>query len=233
MDLKTMYRLHWGGKGLKDEAWEQMLHDEFEPRLRRMEEEAERTGWLAPRVRYGYFPANSEGNDLIVFDPENPDKEIARFTFPRQPARERLCLADYFLPLTSGKRDVVALQIVTVGKKATELTERLQAAGEYSESFFKHGLSVSAAEGVAEYAHQRIREELGIGPEGGKRYSWGYPACPDLSQHAIVAQLLDPAAIGVEVTNGFQFVPEQSTAAIIVPHPDAKYYALARTGGVE
>jgi 5-methyltetrahydrofolate--homocysteine methyltransferase len=233
MDLKTMYRLHWGGKGLKDEVWDQMLHGEFEPRLRRMEEEAERTGWLAPRVRYGYFPANSEGNDLIVFDPENPDRELARFTFPRQPARERLCLADYFLPLSGGKRDVVAFQIVTVGRNATERTEKLQAAGEYSEAFFSHGLSVSAAEGVAEYAHQRIREELGIGSEGGKRYSWGYPACPDLEQHGIVAKLLDPAAIGVEVTNGFQFVPEQSTAAIVVPHPDAKYYALARTGGTD
>jgi 5-methyltetrahydrofolate--homocysteine methyltransferase len=233
MDLKTMYRLHWGGKGLKDAAWEDMLHNEFEPRLLKMEREAEETGWLAPRVRYGYFPANSDGNDLIVFDPEHPDRELARFNFPRQPARERLCLADYFLPSTGGKRDVVALQIVTVGKSATERTERLQAAGEYSESFFCHGLSVSAAEGVAEYAHQRIRGDLGIGPEGGKRYSWGYPACPDLSQHKIVEELLDSRSIGVEVTDGFQFVPEQTTAAIIVPHPDAKYYAMARTGGIE
>lgn len=233
MDLKTMYRLHWGGKGLKDEAWEHMLHDEFEPRLARMEYEAERDGWLNPRVRYGFFPANSDGNDLIVFDPDNDREELARFTFPRQPARERLCLADYFLPVSSGQRDVVAFQLVTMGKKATEHTDRLQAAGEYSESFFAHGLSVSSAEGVAEYAHQRIRCELGIGPETGKRYSWGYPACPDLSQHAIVAKLLDPAAIGVSITDGFQFDPEQSTAAIVVPHPDAKYYALMRTGGLD
>jgi len=233
MDLKTMYRLHWGGKGLKDAAWEDMLHNEFEPRLRKMTREAEETGWLAPRVRYGFFPANSDGNDLIVFSPDDPDREIARFPFPRQPARERLCLADYFLPLSAGKRDVVAFQIVTVGKSASERTDRLQAEGEYSESFFSHGLGVSAAEGVAEYVHQRIRDDLGIGPEGGKRYSWGYPACPDLSQHKLVEELLDSQSIGINITEGFQFDPEQTTAAIIVPHPDAKYYAMARTGGMD
>ena len=231
MDLKTMYRLHWGGKGLKDAAWEEMLHNEFEPRLDRMEREAEATGWLAPRVRYGFFPCNSDGNDLIIFDPHQHDLEIGRFNFPRQPARERLCLADYFLPISIGRKDVVAFQIVTVGKSATERSDRLQAAGEYAESFFSHGLGVSAAEGVAEYVHQRIRDDLGIGPEGGKRYSWGYPACPDLAQHKLVERLLDSQAIGIEVTEGFQFDPEQTTAAIIVPHPDAKYYAMARTGG--
>jgi 5-methyltetrahydrofolate--homocysteine methyltransferase len=182
-------------------------------------------------VRYGYFPANGDGNDLVIFDPEDHDRGIARFDFPRQPARERLCLADYFLPLDSGKRDVAALQIVTVGAKATKRTEELQAKGEYAESYFSHGLSVQSAEGLAEYAHQQVRAELGIGPETGKRYSWGYPACPDLSQHAIVDRLLDGDSIGVHVTDGFQFDPEQTTAALVVSHPDAKYYALARSGG--
>ncbi|MGE3798377.1 MAG: vitamin B12 dependent-methionine synthase activation domain-containing protein, partial [Thermomicrobiales bacterium] len=233
LDLKTLFRLHWGGKGLKDEAWESMQRDEFLPRLARMQADAVESGWLQPRVRYGYFPANGVGNDLIFFDPDDPAVEVARFTFPRQPARERLCLADYFLPVDSGRRDVAVLQLVTMGSEATKRTEHLQAAGEYSEAYFSHGLSVQSAEGLAEYAHQRVRQELKIGPETGKRYSWGYPACPDLSQHAIVQELLDGASIGVSVTDGFQFDPEQSTAALVVHHPDAKYYALARSGGGE
>jgi 5-methyltetrahydrofolate--homocysteine methyltransferase len=233
LDLKTMFRLHWGGKGLKDDAWEALQRDEFRPRLARMQEEAEREGWLRPRVRYGYFPANADGNDLVVFAPDESGRELARFPFPRQPRRDRLCLADYYLPLSSGKRDLAVFQIVTVGVGATERTERLQAAGEYSESFFAHGLSVQSAEGLAECAHQRIRAELGMGEEQGKRYSWGYPSCPDLRQHLLVDALLDLGAIGVTVTDGFQFDPEQTTAALVVTHPDARYFALALSGGDE
>lgn len=231
LDLKTLFRLHWGGKGLKDEAWEAMQRDEFLPRLAEMQADAKKNAWLQPRVRYGYFPANSENNDLIVFDPEDHDKELVRFTFPRQPARDRLCLADYFLPLTDGRKDVVAFQIVTMGSAATARTEETQARGDYSESYFSHGLSVSSAEALAEMVHQRVRGELGIGPETGKRYSWGYPSCPDLEQHLLVDQLLDLGSIGVTVTDGFQFDPEQTTAAIVIPHPDARYFALLHTGG--
>ena len=233
LDLKTLFRLHWGGKGVKDEAWEALQRDEFLPRLARMQAEAEATGWLLPRVRYGYFPANSEGNDLVVFDPDDHAREIARFAFPRQPRRDRLCLADYYLPLADGRRDVAVFQLVTVGREATERTARLQAAGEYAESYFSHGLGVQTAEGLAEYAHQRIRRELGLHAEQGKRYSWGYPSCPDLSQHALVDRLLDTRSIGVTVTDGYQFDPEQSTAALVVPHPDARYFALALVGGDE
>jgi 5-methyltetrahydrofolate--homocysteine methyltransferase len=231
LDLKTLFRLHWGGKGVKDEAWEELQQTEFLPRLKAMQEEAEETGWLEPRVRVGIFPANGDGNDLVIFDPENHEKEVARFTFPRQPRRERLCLADYYLPVSSGKKDVAVLQIVTVGAQATQRTDQLQARGDYSDSFYSHGLSVQSAEGLAEYAHQRMRKELGIGEEQGKRYSWGYPACPDLSQHLIVDRLLDVSAIGIHVTEGYQFDPEQTTAALVVTHPDAKYFALARSGG--
>jgi 5-methyltetrahydrofolate--homocysteine methyltransferase len=233
LDLKTLFRLHWGGKGVKDEAWEELQNQEFLPRLKQMEQEAAETGWLAPRVRYGYFPVNRDGNDLIFFDPDDPEKEVGRMTFPRQPARERLCLADYFAPLESGVRDTAVLQIVTVGKQATQRTDELQAKGEYSESYFSHGLSVQTAEGLAEYVHQRVRSELGIGPDTGKRYSWGYPACPDLSHHELVTKLLDSKSIGIELTEGYQFDPEQTTAAIVVHHPDAKYYAMLRAGGDE
>ncbi len=231
LDLKTLFRLHWGGKGVKDEAWEALQRDEFLPRLKEMQAEAEQTGWLKPRVRYGYFPANSEGNDLVVYSPDEAEREIARFPFPRQPRRDRLCLADYYLPVSSGKRDVAVFQLVTVGEEATKRTEQLQAAGEYAASFYSHGLGVQSAEGLAEYVHQRIRRELGIGEEQGKRYSWGYPSCPDLEQHLLVEKLLDAAAIGVRVTEGFQFEPEQTTAALVVTHPDARYFALAMTGG--
>ncbi len=231
MDMKTLFRLHWGGKGVKGEEWDALLENEFYPRLAQMQESAKRDGWLQPRVRYGFFPCNSENNDLIIYDPEDPDRELERMTYPRQPARERLCLSDYFLPVESGKKDVVEFQIVTMGKAATEETDRLQAAGDYSSSYFTHGLSVSAAEGLAELVHQRVRRALGIGEEGGKRYSWGYPSCPDLEHHAIVNRLLDMESIGVEVTEGYQFNPEQTTAAIVVHHPDAKYYAIMRSGG--
>jgi 5-methyltetrahydrofolate--homocysteine methyltransferase len=233
LDLKTLFRLHWGGKGVKDAAWEALQRDEFLPRLERMQAEAIAEGWLQPRIRYGYLPANRDGNDLVVFSPDEAEREIARFTFPRQPRRDRLCLADYYLPLSSGRRDVAIFQIVTVGAEATRRSERLQAAGEYSESFFTHGLGVQTAEGLADYAHARIRAEIGAGPDQGKRYSWGYPSCPDLEQHVIVDRLLDAGAIGVRITEGFQFDPEQTTAALVVPHPDARYFALARSGGEE
>jgi 5-methyltetrahydrofolate--homocysteine methyltransferase len=231
LDLKTLFRLHWGGKGVKDEAWEKLQEEEFLPRLAAMERDAEESGWLMPRALQAFFPANADKNDLVIFDPVEQDREIARFFFPRQPARERLCLADYFLPVDDGRKDVVSFQIVTMGENATKRSEETQARGDYSESYFTHGLSVSSAEALAEYVHQRTRAELGIGPETGKRYSWGYPSCPDLSQHAIVDKLLDFSQIGVELTEGFQFMPEQTTAAIVIPHPDAKYFALLRTGG--
>ena len=231
LDLKTLFRLHWGGKGVKDEAWAELQRDDFLPRLARMQGDAIARKWLRPRVRYGYFPANRDGNDLVVFSPDEEEREIGRFTFPRQPRRDRLCLADYYLPLSSGRRDVAVFQIVTVGAEATALTERLQAAGEYSESFFSHGLSVQTAEGLADYAHARIRTELGVGLDQGKRYSWGYPSCPDLAQHQSVDRLIDAGAAGIHITAGFQFDPEQTTAALVILHPDARYFALALSGG--
>ncbi len=231
LDLKTLFRLHWGGKGVKGEEWEALQNEDFLPRLQAMQADAEAAGWLQPRVRYGFFPANSDKNDLVIFDPEHHARELLRFTFPRQPARERLCLADYFQPLAGGAKDAVAFQVVTMGSAATQRTEETQARGDYSESYFSHGLSVSSAEGLAEMVHQRVRAMLGIGEETGKRYSWGYPSCPELEQHLLVDRLLDMGSIDVEVTDGFQFNPEQTTAAIVIHHPDAKYFALLRSGG--
>jgi 5-methyltetrahydrofolate--homocysteine methyltransferase len=235
LDLDELFRLQWGARGSGPE-YERIVREEFTPTLERLKREALEEGWIRPRAVYGYFPAQSVGNELVVYEPEPYVRdgslvEKTRFHFPRQEGRERLCIADYFRSSTSGDVDVVAFQIVTVGDEATRRFEALQAAGEYSEGLYSHGLAVEAAEAVAEWLHRRIRRELGIPGGRGKRYSWGYGACPDLEDHAQLFKLL-PAeeALGMELTSAFQLIPEQSTAAILIHHPQAKYYAV-RTGG--
>ncbi len=233
-----LYRLSWGATNTHGAEWDK-LEAEFEARLDTMSREALRDKSLLPQGVYGYFPANSDGDDLIIWDyagwsddtsaTPNVDsrRELARFSFPRQTQGEYLCLSDYFAPADTGIVDTVSLQIVTVGQAASEKFEVLQQADNYSEAYFFHGLAVQAAEATANFVHsQVIRKGLGI--TGGKRYSWGYPACPDLDDHEIVMRLLPEAItdIGLELTESFQFVPEQSTAAIVVHHPDAKYYAV-------
>jgi 5-methyltetrahydrofolate--homocysteine methyltransferase len=236
LDLDELYRLQWGGRGSGAE-YERMVREEFEPALARLKAEVKAEGWLQPKAVYGYFPAQSIGNDLIVYEPESFQRdgslvEKARFHFPRQEGRERLCIADYFRSTTSGDVDVVAFQVVTVGDEATRRFERQQAAGEYSEAFYAHGLAVESAEAVAEWMHRRTRRELGIPGGRGKRYSWGYGACPDLEDHAQLFRILPAAeALGMELTSAYQLIPEQSTAAIIVHHPQAKYYAVRTAAG--
>ncbi|HEV2262250.1 MAG TPA: methionine synthase [Candidatus Rubrimentiphilum sp.] len=234
-DLRSLYRLSWGAANTKGDAFEKLVREEFEPRLHRYEQVAIRDGLLEPRFVYGYFPAAGMANDVIVYDPKDAAREIARFTFVRQAGGEHLSLADYLREPENGKAiDVVALQIVTVGARAAERIAQLHAAGEYSESYFLHGFSVQSAEALAEYAHRQIRSELGLPADRGKRYSWGYGACPDLSQHEIVFKLLDATnAIGVHLTEAFQIVPEQSTAAIVMHHPKAAYFNAAATRELE
>lgn len=231
-----LYRLSWGAKNTHGEDWKK-LEAEFEKRLESMSREALRDKSLLPKAVYGYFPAQSEGEDLIIYDPEpfnhrngaEPQRiEIARFSFPRQPQGEYLCISDYYAATDSGQVDVVALQAVTVGEPASEKFARLQAADNYSEAYFFHGLAVQAAEATANYMTQHVRRELNIAENRGKRYSWGYPACPELADHQIVLKLLPQAEeIGLSLTpESFQWVPEQSTAAIFAHHPDAKYYSV-------
>ncbi|MBV8198350.1 MAG: B12-binding domain-containing protein, partial [Candidatus Eremiobacteraeota bacterium] len=228
-DLRSLYRLSWGAANVKGSEFERLIADEFEPRLRRYQREAQDGRILAPRAVYGYFPAAGAGNDIILYDPRDQKTEIARMTFPRQAGGEHLSLADYLRePERGGPSDVVALQIVTVGEGAGARIAALQSASEYSEAYFLHGFSVQSAEALAEHVHRHIRAELGLPADRGKRYSWGYGACPDLSQHEIVFRLLDAAnAIGVTLTAGFQIVPEQSTAAIVMHHPKAAYFNAA------
>jgi 5-methyltetrahydrofolate--homocysteine methyltransferase len=232
LDLEELYRLQWGARG-SGSKYERTIAEEFEPTLERLQQAARSEGWLQPSAVYGYFPVQSRDNTLIIYDPAAYQsdggalREIGRLAFPRQEGRERLCLADYFRVADGDAVDVAAFQIVTVGDEATRQFEELQAAGEYSEAFYRHGLSVESAEAVAEWMHRRVRRELGLAEGRGKRYSWGYPACPDLEGHLTLFRLLGAeSALGMSLTEAFQLIPEQSTAAIVVHHPEAKYYAV-------
>ncbi len=236
IDKPELYRLSWGAKNAHGAEWER-LQAEFEARLARMQKDALQTGTLIPQAVYGFFPANSEGDDLVVWDPApfaegngNPPakREIARFTFPRQTTGEYLCLSDYFAPADSGRVDVAAFQVVTAGEIASQEFERMQSADNYSEAYFFHGLAVQTAEATANYVHRHALRELGLPPGQGKRYSWGYPACPDLEQHTLVFELLPQAVseLGMQLTESYQLIPEQSTAALVVHHPEAKYYSV-------
>jgi 5-methyltetrahydrofolate--homocysteine methyltransferase len=225
-----LFRLSWGAKNTRGDKWKQ-LEVEFEERLRRMQKSAVQECWLEARGVYGYWPAQSEGDDLVLFEPASVEEgkpvEMVRFTFPRQAEGENLCLADYFASVESGLIDTVAFQVVTVGQKAAEKVEALQSEGNYSEAYYTHGLAVQTAEASAEYLHQHIRRELRMTAGQGKRYSWGYPAIPDLADHRKVFDLL-PAEkeLGMGLTSAFQLLPEQSTAAIVVHHPQARYYSI-------
>ncbi len=245
LDKKSLFRLSWGAKSTRGEAWTK-LEAEFEERLVKMKKDALKSGWLKPQGVYGFFPCQADGDELVIYDPApflNPSpeggrtflspplgerpREGARFSFPRQAKKKNLCLADYFAPVGSEKLDVVAFQVVTVGQEATEKFDALQDAGDYSEGYFVHGLAVQTAEATANYLHEHIQREMGIPVGQGKRYSWGYAAIPELDDHKKVFELL-PAeeALGMTLTSAYQLVPEQSTAAIIVHHVDAKYFSL-------
>jgi len=225
LDTHVLFKLHWGGKGVKGEAWQTLLRDDFRPRLERMWREQD---YLHPRALLGFFPCYSLGNDIIVLDPEDRKTELTRFVCPRQPKGDRICLADFFRPAIDGKAppelDVIAVQAVTVGSEVTELMAKLEAEGEFAEQLFVHGLGVQTAEGLAEWLHFRVREMLGIDPAQGRRYSWGYPAVPEQSEHLKVEKLLHLEQIGMTITDGYAPEPEQSTLALIAHHPQAIYF---------
>ncbi len=230
LDTHVLFKLHWGGRGVKGEAWRELVQGDFQPRLERMWREQD---YLHPRAKLGYFPVASQGNELIVFDPEDPERELERLVFPRQPRHDRICLADFYRPLDgagtageAGGRDVAALQIVTAGDRVTELMAELEAAGEFAEQLFVHGLGVQTAEGMAEWLHAVVRTQLGIDLDQGRRYSWGYPACPDQSEHEKVFALLDAPSIGMRLSGGYAVEPEQSTLAIVAHHPQAIYFGM-------
>jgi 5-methyltetrahydrofolate--homocysteine methyltransferase len=223
LDTHVLFKLHWGGRGVKGEQWSQLLREDFQPRLERMWSEQ---SYLRPRALLGYFPCNSDGNELVVWDPDAPgEHELTRLVFPRQPRHDRICLADFYRPLGT-EPDVVALQAVTAGAEVTELMASLEADGSFAEQLFVHGLGVQTAEGMAEWLHAKVRSQLGIGAAQGRRYSWGYPSCPEQAELAKVFPLLDAASIGLRLSGGFAIEPEQSTLAIVAHHPQAVYFGM-------
>ena len=218
--------------------YEALVREKVRPIYEELKARSKREQLLQPRVVYGYFPAQSSGNDLIIYN-EDQKTERMRFTFPRQPAGKNLCLTDFFAAKESGRVDVVGFHLVTMGSRATEYSQELFKSDNYADYLYFHGLSVEGAEALAELWHKRIREELGIAGEDaadvrklfqqryqGSRFSFGYPACPNLEDQAKLFELLEPARIGVELTEEFQLDPEQSTSAIVVHHPEAKYFSI-------
>ena len=238
LDERALFVGQWGMKANRGE-YEAMVESEGRPRLRQILNQTLTSGWLNAAVVYGYFPCYSEGNDLVILhhEKEKFGQERLRFKFPRQSRDRRLCISDFFRSKDSNELDVVAFHVVTMGQSVSEATAELFAANKYREYLELHGLSVQLTEALAEYWHARIRNELGFSTEDGSqlqeildqgyrgsRYSFGYPACPDLEQQVQLCELLEPERIGVSLSEEFQLHPEQSTSAIIVHHPEAKYF---------
>jgi 5-methyltetrahydrofolate--homocysteine methyltransferase len=238
LDERALFVGQWGLRA-ENGDFEKMAAEVGRPRLRELINEATANNWFNAGITYGYFPCYSEGNELVVLHHEGDlkGKERVRFSFPRQARDARLCISDFFAPKESGIIDVVSFHIVTMGNRISEATAELFAKNHYREYLELHGLSVSLTEALAEYWHARIREELKINTKDdpemeklidqgyqGSRYSFGYPACPDLEPQVELLSLLQPAEIGVELSEGFQLHPEQSTSAIIVHHPAARYF---------
>jgi 5-methyltetrahydrofolate--homocysteine methyltransferase len=237
----ALFKNQWQLKTASQEDYLRLVEQKFRPIKKQLEEEIIATGVFDPKVVYGYFPAQSEGNDVIVYDPETTQsRELLRFTFPRQREGRKLSISDFFAPKSSGKMDVIGLSLVTMGARASVETQKLFEGGEYTKYLYLHGLSVETAEALAEYLHKKMREELGIAGEDsphirdlfhqkyrGSRYSFGYPACPNLEDQTKLFALLHPEEnIGVRLTTGFLLEPEQSTSAIVVHHPGAKYFVV-------
>ena len=236
LDERALFLGQWGLKG-KD--FEEMAQTQGRPQLRSLLNDVQSNGWLNAAVVYGYFPCYSEGNDLVVVHHEGDlkGKERVRFNFPRQSRDRRLCLADFFRGKDSSELDVVSFQFVTMGQSISDAISKLFNANLYREYLELHGLSVQLTESLTEHWHARTREELGINAldskdlkeifdQGyqGSRYSFGYPACPDLEQQLQICELLDPDRIGVSLSEEFQLHPEQSTSSIVLHHPEAKYF---------
>jgi len=232
----ALFRNQWQFRPLKGEV-DAEFKDRIRPQLREELGKAIEGGLLLPQLVYGYYPANGDGNDLVIWKDDTRTAEWMRFSYPRERTSPWRCIADFFRPVESGEVDYAAFHIVTIGERVSEATAELFKEDRYTEYLLLHGLGVEMAEATAEYWHKRIRDEWGFGDEDGRltdmlvrqgyrggRYSWGYPACPDLEDNLKVAELLEADRIGVAVSEDFQYVPEQTTSALICHHPQAKYF---------
>jgi 5-methyltetrahydrofolate--homocysteine methyltransferase len=238
----ALFKNQWQLKTASQADYIRLVDEKFRPILHKLQGEVIEAGWFEPAVVHGYFPAQGDGNDVVVYEPgaRISAREWLRFTFPRQKEGRRLSIADFFAPKSSGKMDVIGLSLVTIGPRASIETQRLFEGGEYTKYLYLHGLSVETAEALAEFHHKKMREELGIAGDDapeirdlfhqkyrGSRYSFGYPACPNLEDQTKLFALLKPEEnVGVRLTSGFLLEPEQSTSAIVVHHPAAKYFVV-------
>jgi 5-methyltetrahydrofolate--homocysteine methyltransferase len=237
----ALFRNQWQFRPEKRDGRSAETDAEFKDRIRAVLRDqldrAKAEGLLVPAVAWGYFPVNADGDDLVVWTDDDRATERLRFRFPRQQKDRYLCISDFFRSVGSGDKDYAGFHVVTIGDEASQREQELFAADRYQDYLLLHGLSVEMAEALAELWHRRIREEWGFADEDGptlaglfrqqyrgSRYSWGYPACPDLEDQTKVAELLEIERIGVTLTEEFHLVPEQSTSAIVVPHPEAKYF---------
>ena len=235
----TLFQFQWGyrrkGRPLKE--YNAYLDREVRPILYELGQQCAKEGILDAKGAYGYWRCLTEGDTLVLLDPEDDGKEAARFSFPRQNGKKNLCITDFFRG--DGEPDVVALQVVTIGQQASDTAREWFAADRYKDYLHLHGLSVEAAEGLAEYIHRQIRGELGITGDDardmralfkqgyrGSRFSFGYPACPNLEDQEILLELLDAKRVGIELSDEFQLWPEQSTSALVCHHPSAKYFTI-------
>ena len=234
-----LYQFHWGYKkdGRSLDEFLKWANKELKPVLTDLVEETEREQVFMPQAAYGYWPAAGEGNDIVLFEPEDPAIEIARFSLPRQRKENGLCIADFLRDVGEEERDVLGLQVVTVGQRASEVARDWFAADRYNDYVRLHGLGVELAEALAEYVHKKIRGELGFGhlderdraaliKQGyrGSRYSFGYPACPNVADQSQLLTLLGAEKVGIELGDEDQLWPEQSTSAIVLHHPQARYF---------
>ncbi|HEY1207751.1 MAG TPA: methionine synthase [Terracidiphilus sp.] len=234
----ALFKNQWQLKTAAQGDYLRLVDEKYRPILLDLQEEVKAAGWFEPKSVIGFYPCLSDGDNLIVFDPKDPARELERITFPRQSHGRRLSIADFFEPLNASQLDVVGFSIVTIGDEASRQTAKLFEAGDFTKYLYLHGLSVETAEALAEFVHKQARELLGIAGEDspriadlfhqkyrGSRYSFGYPACPNLEDQAKIFRLLKPEEnIGVRLTEQFHLEPEQSTNAIIVHHPQAKYF---------
>jgi len=235
----ALFKNQWQLKTASATDYVRLVEERYRPVLEALKQEVKRDGWFEPKIVYGYFPCQADGNDVVVYDPETVSKELLRITFPRQREGRRLAVSDFFEPV--GQRmDVIGFSVVTIGDRASEVTKQMFDSGDFTRYLYLHGLSVETAEALAELAHKKIREEMGIAGEDaplirdlfhqkyrGSRYSFGYPACPNLEDQTKIFALLHPEeTIGVRLTEQYHLEPEQSTNALIVHHPQAKYFVV-------
>ena len=235
-----LFQFHWGYRkqGRKKAEFDAWAAKELRPILHRLAEEVVRDNIIAPQAVYGYWKAAGEANDLILFE-EDGTTEVARFTLPRQGTEGGLCIADFVRDVEADKRDVVGLQLVTVGQHASDVAREWFAADRYQDYLYLHGFGVEVTEALAEYVHLRIRKELGFGAEDaddvkellrqgyrGSRYSFGYPACPNLADQRQLLNLLGAERIGIALGEGDQLHPELATSALVLHHPQAKYFSV-------